>query len=323
MAKLLSSQPFKQSREAWLSPRPYLLIFIWIFCIAGINYIMLLWRKYFKSTREVDYMLERIVNTMAYSTTEMKIEIEWNYTPPSYFEEQIICEREGYSIKIEDGHITAQMNADVFDSQPGFRDSLTQKLKDYFLGAQLTRRQPFEIHGGAINRVWPDGRRDTTLVVQSAVHKHIVGNVDLVLTDGEGVVHDTHRDRIDTTKNLSELSARHAATDRTARKMLYSFDAAVRDPENELVYLYEVWEALQTKFRGEEKARKALGILRSARSRLTHLANDEPLNQGRHRGSHAGSLRDATTDELDEAMTIDRDMIASYLNYLDEQQQHK
>jgi hypothetical protein len=254
---------------------------------------------------------------MAYSTTETKIEIEWNYTPPSYFEEQIICERKGYSIKIEDGHITARMNADVFDSQPGFRDSLTQKLNNYFLGAQLIRRQAFEIHGGAINRVWPDGRRDTTLVVQSAVHKHTVENVDLVSTDDEGVVHDTRRDRIDTTKNLSELSARYAATNRTARKMLYSFDAAVRDPENELVYLYEVWEALQTKFGGEKKTQNALGILRSDRSRLMHLANE--LNQGRHRGSHAGSLRNATTDELDEARAIAGNMIKSYLNYLDQQ----
>jgi hypothetical protein len=277
----------------------------------------------YKSGAPVTGALERIVNTMAYSTTEIKIEIEWNYTPPSYFEEQIICEREGYSMEIEDGHITARMNADVFDSQPDFRDSLTQKLNDYFLGAQLIRRQAFEIHGGAINRVWPDGRRDTTLVVQSAFHKLTAENVDLVSTDDEGVVHDTRRDRIDTTRNLAELSARHAATDRTARKMLYSFDAAVRDPENELVYLYEVWEALQTKFRGEGKARKALGILRSARSRLTHLADDEPLNQGRHRGSHAGSLRNATTDELDEARAIAEDMIALYLNYLDQQQQHK
>jgi len=228
---------------------------------------------------------------MANSTTEIKIEIEWNYTPTSYFEEQIIWEREGYSIEIKDGHITARMNADVFDSQPGFRDSLTRTLKYYFLGAQLIRQQAFEIHsGGAINRMWPDGRRDTALVIQSAEQIITAENVDLVSQDDKGVVHDTRRDRIDTTKNLAELSARHSTTDRTARKMLHSFDAAVRDPENELVYLYEVWDALQTKFRGEKNARKALGICRSARSRLTHLANNEPLNQGRHRGSQVDNL---------------------------------
>lgn len=264
-----------------------------------------------------------MVIAMANNTTETKIEIEWNYTPPSYFEERIVLERKGYSIEIEDGHITARMSADVFDSQPDLRDSLTQELNDYFLGAQPIRRQPFEIHNGAINRVWPDGRRDTTIVVQSAVMKMTGGHVDLVHTDHEGVVHDTRQDRIDTTKSLAELSARHAATDRTTRKMLDSFDAAVRDPENELVHLYEVWEALTQEFRGESNARNTLGISNHVRSRLGRLANDKPLNQGRHRGRHAGSLRDASTDELDEARAIARDMLASYLRYLDEQHQHK
>lgn len=268
----------------------------------------------------VHYLLKRIVSAMANNTTANKVEIEWNYTPPSYFEEQIVLERKGYSIEINDGHITARMSADVFDSRPGFRDSLMQELSDYFLGAQSIRRQAFEIHGGAINRVWPDGRRDTTIVVQSVVMRMTAGHVDLVYTDREGVVHDTRRDRIDVTKSLAELSARHAATDRTARKMLDSFDAAVRDPENELVHLYEVWEALKQEFRGEANARNALGISNRVRSTLTRLANDEPLNQGRHRGRHAGSLRDATAEELDEARAIARDMLASYLKYLDEQQ---
>jgi len=255
---------------------------------------------------------------MSKDTTEQYIKIEWHYTPPSYFEEKLILEREGYSIEISDGDITAQMTADFFDSQPGLHDLMTQELNYYFLGAQLIRRQAFEIHGGAIIRIWPDGRKDTTIVAQTAVMKMTTWLADLVYTDQEGRVHDTRRDRIDTTKSLAERSARHAATDRTARKMLDSFDAAVRDPENELVHLYEVWDALKQKFQGESAARHALGISRSVRSKLGRLADDEPLNQGRHRGQHAGSLRDATVEELDEARAIARDMLASYLKYLDE-----
>ena len=249
--------------------------------------------------------------------TEQKIEIEWRYTPPTYFEEKMIFELDGYPVEINDGHITIRMTAADFDSQPGVRDSLTQKLNYYFLGMQPTRRQAFEIQGGAIFRLWPDGRRDTTIVCHSAVSNWTAGKVDLVYTDQDGIVHDTRRDRIDATKNLAELSARHAATDQTARKMLDSFDAAVRDPENELVHLYEVWDALRQKFDGEINARHALNISRDVRSRFGTLANTE-LNQGRHRGQHAGSLRDATSKELDEARAIARDMLASYLRYLDD-----
>lgn len=248
------------------------------------------------------------------------IELRWDYTPRSYFEEPVVLEREGYSIEISEGHITAKMTADVFDSQPGLRDSLTRWLIDYFLGAQLIRRQPFEIKEGAIVRLAPDGRKNTIIVVGAAVLNVTAGRVDLVHTDQEGRVRDTRRDRIDTTKTLADASVRHVYSDQTARKILESYDAAVRDPDNELVHLYEIWDALQKRFGDEEAAKDALGISTTARSRLGQLANHEPLNQGRHRGKHAGSLRDATAEELGDARAIAQSMISSFLKYLDKQQ---
>jgi hypothetical protein len=257
---------------------------------------------------------------------DTKIEIEWSYTPQNYFEESISPECEGCSIEIEDGHITARMSADLFDSRPGFRDSVTENLNHYFLGALPIRRQAFELHGGTINRIWRDGRRDITLEVHSAESICSSESVNLIVIDDAGIVHDTRRDRINATKNLSDLSVRHAATDRTVRKILQSFLGSVRNPEDELAYLFEVWEALQTEFGGGKQGRndalKALGIPDQDFKRLFRLANNEPLNQGRHRGAHADSLRDATKEELDEAWAITRNMIASYMNHLDGQSTH-
>lgn len=250
--------------------------------------------------------------------TEESIELEWHYAPQSYLEEGVVLQRDGYSIEINAGRITAKMTPDVFDSQPGLRDSLTQQLNDYFLGTQLIRRQPFEIKEGAIVRIGPDGRKNITIVLGTAVMRITGGQGDLVSTDQHGKVHDTRRDRIHATKTLAEASVRYAATDQTARKMLESFNMAVRDPDNELVHLFEVWEALPKKFGNEIAAKNALGITTAARSRLGVLANDEPLNQGRHRGRHVGSLRNATAEELNEARSIAGDMIASYLKYLDQ-----
>lgn len=121
-------------------------------------------------------------------------------------------------------------------------------------------------------------------------------------------------------QSQGQLSALYAPSDPIVRRMLESFDAALRYPGSELVYLYELWDELQTKFRRNKNAQKALGISRPARSSLTYLANEELLNQGRHRGQHAGKLREATTSELDEARKIAREMIEKYLKYLDEQQ---
>lgn len=254
---------------------------------------------------------------------EETVEIQWVYTPADFFEEKIVCDYGDYLVEIEGGRVTAGMSAVFFDSHPDLPGSLSRKLNSYFLGAQPILRKVFEVNGGAVSRLWPDGRKDTTLVAQGAVQVQVSTHADLVVMDDKGVVvGDTRRDRIEATKNLAQLSVRHAS-DPTARRILESFDASIRYPGNELVYLYEIWDALQTKFRGEKKARRTLGISKSDRSRITNLANKEPLSQGRHRGQFAEGLRDASTAELDEARGIARDMVRKYLMHLDEQQQAK
>jgi hypothetical protein len=255
---------------------------------------------------------------------DSKIELEWSYKPPDYVEERIVWNRQNYSVEIADGHIIAHMDAGFFESKPELRELLTRELNDYFYGALPYRRRPFEISRGSISRIWPDGRRDTTLEVQVGSHVFAGMNVDLIHTGADGkVIGDTRRERIEATMKLAELSSRYAPTDPTVRRILDSFDAAVRYPGNELICLYEVWEALQTRFRGDGKARKALGIIRDDRSRLTKLADKEPLNQGRHRGKFAGKLRNATASELDEAWAIARGMYEKYLSYLNMRDESK
>jgi len=79
----------------------------------------------------VDLAVREYVNAMTKETPETRT--EWSYTPPNYFEEQLILEREDYSIEISDGHITAKIATDILDSKPDLCDSLTQELNDYFL----------------------------------------------------------------------------------------------------------------------------------------------------------------------------------------------
>jgi len=99
--------------------------------------------------------------------------------------------------------------------------------------------------------------------------------------------------------------------------MLRSYDASVRDPNNELVHLYEIRDALSAKFGGENSARTALAITSTQWSRLGQLCNQEPLRQGRHRGKTGEALRDANEGELAEARGIARAMIEAYLQHLD------
>ena len=88
------------------------------------------------------------------------------------------------------------------------------------------------------------------------------------------------------------------------------------DPDDELVHLYEIRDALSTKFGSEKAARNALKISYDNWSRFGQLCNDEPLRQGRHRGKKY-EARDATNAELSEARRIAQAMIEGYLRYLD------
>lgn len=75
---------------------------------------------------------------------------------------------------------------------------------------------------------------------------------------------------------------------------------SIRDPNNELIYLYEIRDALSRKFGNSDKAISVLDIPKTKWKDFGKLCNYEPLKQGRHRGQHA-ALRNATDIELSEA----------------------
>lgn len=139
-----------------------------------------------------------------------------------------------------------------------------------------------------------------------------------MVSDKNGnVISDSRRDRIEKKKSLAKLASTHCAADGLLRVMLRSYDAAVCDPNNELVYLYEIRDALAAKFGDEHSARAALAVTKSEWSRLGQLCNNEPLRQGRHRGKTGEVLRDATENELVESRNIARIMIEAYMQYLE------
>lgn len=246
------------------------------------------------------------------------VELDWVYTPADFFEEPVIWDRGDYRVEFKDGQVTARMTAAVFEAQPDFRTCLDGELRRYFQGTALMRQKAFELKKGGVTHTLPDGRRNITIEVKSAVLTITANAPDLVITGPHGVVRDTRRERIDETKRLGDLAARVASMDPTTQKLLECYHAALRDPGNALVHLYEIWEGIVKAFGGGKtgmhSARKALNI---DEGRLSRLANNEPLKQGRHRGCHLHNLRDATQPELEEARSIARNMLTRYLEYID------
>lgn len=244
--------------------------------------------------------------------------LEWTFSPRDYFEEVIEISRQDYTMTIADGKVQAKIDSTFYEVNPSLRRTLHDALNDRFLGVQLLTHRAYELSNSTMTRVHPDGRRDIFIEAEPFSIVISGGTVDFTVTDPDGnVITDSKRDRIEKKKSIAELVTTHRAIDGILASLLRSYDAAVRDPNNELVHLYEVREALSVKFGGESGAHSALGITSPQWSRLGQLCNNEPLRQGRHRGKTGGALRDATEGELTEARSIARAMIEAYLQHLE------
>ena len=246
------------------------------------------------------------------------IMLNWTFSPPDYFEEPIEISRQDYAMMIADGQVHAKIDSAIYEAKPEMRAELHDALNDRFLGAQLHTHRAYELSRPNVTRVHPDGRRDYFMEPETARLALSGSTADFRVTGQNGnVIADLKRDRIEKKKNLAELIAAHRAKDTLLASLLQSHAAAVRDPNDELVHLYEIRDALSAKFGNDTATRTALGISRPQWSRFGALCNDEPLRQGRHRGENAGALRDATEVELMEARGIARAMIEAYLQYLE------
>jgi len=244
--------------------------------------------------------------------------LEWKFSPPDYFEEVIRIDRKKYSIIIENGSIEAHIDPSAYDQNHKMRDELHEALNDRFLGVQLVTHKQYELSKASMYRLYPDGRKDITLFPEPIIMTMTVGSTDIIVKNKNGnIVADTRRDRIEKKKELAELAEKYRSKDQVVESILKSYKSAVTDPDNELVHLYEIRDALSSRFAGKGDVRLILGISNSNWSRLGKLANDEPLRQGRHRGKKIGGLRDATEPELKEARGIARNMIEAYLQFLE------
>jgi hypothetical protein len=252
-------------------------------------------------------------------TSAVTVLLEWTFSPSDYFEEPITISRGDYSLVIESGTIRATIAAAVFETDLSMRTRLHESLIDRMHCIQLINHKPFELSKPNLIRVRPDGRRDIVVEPESGKLTLTSGVVDVRVTDKDGnVLHDSKRERLDRKRSLAELVNKHRPNDVLLKTLLATYDASTRDPNNELVHLYEIRESLAARFGGKTKTRTALGLSASHWSRFGQLCNSEPLRQGRHRGKNVGNLRDATEGELTEAQGIARSMIEAYLNYRDQ-----
>src|SRR5262249_28813581 len=162
--------------------------------------------------------------------------LEWNFSPPDYFEEPIEISRHDYTMIIADGNVQAKIESPVYEADPSMRQRLHDVLNDWFLGVQLLSHRAYQLSKPKMTRVHPDGRRDLFLEPETGRFDYFGSAVDFRVADRHGnVISDSRQDRIEKEKTLAELVARYRSTDCTLDSLLRSHDAAVHDANNGLV----------------------------------------------------------------------------------------
>jgi len=243
--------------------------------------------------------------------------LEWKYSPPDYFESHIEIKDDDYALVIANGKAEAKIDSAVYDATPSMRDTLNDMLNSRFLGVQLCNHKVYALSSPDTVYAHTDGHKNRIVELKGTIKCKSKVKGDVVVCDKDGnVVADSKRDRIEKVNGIANLVSKHHK-DATLMSLLKSHDASLRDPDDELVHLYEIRDALCFKFGNEDATRSALKIPKSELSRFRQLCNDEPLRQGRHRGKKYETLREATVAELSQVRAISVSMIKAYVHYLE------
>lgn len=248
--------------------------------------------------------------------TDRTVFLEWTFAPENYFDGTVAYAFDEALVSIELGKVTARLPITALSSDNSFRERLEMDVRSRFEAVQVLTHQRFELSKARRLDIDSAGKKHYFLEAEAGVITITGGQVDFAVTNAAGnTVRDSRRERADRKNEFSAQAASLVATDLLAAKLLKFYGAAVNDPQNEMIHLYAIRDALFTKFGNEKTTRSTLAISAHDWSTLGRLANDSPLLQGRHQGRKYGGLRKATAEELRQARTVAREMIEAYLRH--------
>lgn len=232
--------------------------------------------------------------------------VEFTYTPTTFLESPITQTQPDYQLEVREGAAKATLSA-VQDPIPYTLIAAIRLHAESILGArQLLTHRPYKLDERPRTvQVKSDGNRNISLHTGTGALVVEGQLADEVIKDPTGkVIRDTRAERIAEHERSIKRMADAATKDALLGELMSSYRAAVDDPDNEMVHLYEIRDALKNHFRGEKPAQQAVGVSATKWERLGTLANVDPLEQSRHRGLHASGRRPATAGELQEARSI-------------------
>lgn len=247
----------------------------------------------------------------------LRVISEWDFSPEDLFEGECDFSIPGCEILVASGTFKVTVTDRLSRSDAMIRADVEQELRALLAGAQLLQPEPTSLSLRRFSRATDDGRLGATIFVEADLMVVSEMSVDIVLTDKDGhIISDTKADRVRDKQSSAKRVLCHS-DDPTLRAVVDSFQASRADSENELIYIFEIRDALNRRFGGQSEALRILGVKQEWNC-IGRLANNTEIREGRHRGIfRATGLRRATSDELRQARESATRMIEAYLDHLD------
>lgn len=245
------------------------------------------------------------------------LELRWEFTPTTLFEEALAYDFEQCKIAVDQGVVIATLPLVAGDTKSILRKVVESHVESLVLGAQVAAHASCELSRPRVSTLHEDGSRGYIIECEPGTFQIRGGQVDIRYTRSDGTVVDTRRDRIEHKHRLSRAAATHGPHNEALARMLRSYRSAIGDTEDELIHLYEVLDTLASTFGAQVEALRHLGQPKRKWSRLGQICNDLPLRQGRHRGRVGVALRNASEEELSEARSLSAGFIEAYVEYLE------
>lgn len=257
--------------------------------------------------------------------------VEWKFKPENFFEYSFSENHEGICLDFGMGTIEGCLGCIEYEAAEILLQKLHPHVERIFQSTQPLSYLRYNLCCGMVFQKKPDGTRKIPISVSIGTANS--GDLETSLFSIEsniGIERDGQtvwcaeeerikrkQERINRNQENLVLMQKHKE-DPVLQKLLKSLHQAVNDSENEFIYLYEIYDALLTKF-GRKKMPQVLGLSEEDHcNQFVKLTNNKAYSQGRHRGqSPIDKIESAPQSELNQAREIARTFIMSYLKYLD------
>lgn len=244
--------------------------------------------------------------------------LKWNYLPKNFFDNNIKFEQSDYLIIINDGIISLTIRDQRLFSEASHQN-YNDIIESFFISRMLQKRGSYEIKKGEKIIEREDGHSEIIIELEPAkIEVSFSAEIRVIKKDSNGkIIFDSKENDekvlYDLSAQISTLNKRHPILN----KIFKSFKKSITDPENELVYLYEILDAVKVYFNGKEIALKKLKFTKKNWSELSKICNTLPLAQSRHRGQMINKQMMQDQRELDKAREISKKLILAFINFLD------